>query len=282
MTIRKHIEYCEKVLDDGGIEAYAFEAKEIVAFALGTRANRLWAIIDTDAPEGIDQKIMDCLAKRTHGEPLQYILGEWEFYSLPFKVGTGVLIPRADTEIIVDKALEELKGKRDARVADLCSGSGCIAISIAKNCPDCNVDAYELSEDAIKFLKANNELNGTNVNIIQGDILKADCAQKYDIILSNPPYIRTAEIDTLEEEVSHEPTMALDGGSDGLDFYRCITEKWINNLNEGGKLMVEIGYDQADEVKHLFQAAGLTDIQAVKDLGGNHRVIIGTLPYKTT
>lgn len=234
-----------------------FEARELASAA--------------DSEDALDRMI----SRRTAGEPLQYILGEWEFYSLPFSVGPGVLIPRPDTEILVDKAIEFI-GKREVTVADLCAGSGCIGIAVAANCKGASVTAVEKSDLAFPYLEENIKRNGVNVTAVKGDITEESFGE-FDLILSNPPYIKSAVIESLSSEVRHEPHLALDGGEDGLFFYRAILENWLCRLKNGGMLAVEIGFDQADEVKALFMEAGLKNIGEKRDYGNNQRVIFGTL-----
>ncbi len=278
MTVKESIVSTEEAFRSAGIIPWQFEARQLVSHILGVSPAELRLGLDKAVDQNDLARLNSAVERRLNGEPLQYIMGWWEFYSLPFKVGPGVLIPRADTELLVDYALEYLKGRPSAKVADLCSGSGCIAIAVAKQRPDCNVSAFELSKDALEYLKFNNEYNCAGVNIIPCDITADFCADKFDIILSNPPYIETDVIDELDAEVKNEPHMALDGGNDGLDFYRCITEKWVKNLKPGGALMVEVGINQHVAVAELFRHAGLENIGWKADLNGIERVIVGTLP----
>lgn len=218
-----------------------------------------------------DTEIEVALSQRISGRPLQYILGEWEFYGLPFLVGEGVLIPRPDTEILVERALEFLRDKPTASVLDLCAGSGCISVAVAKN-SDTSVTAVELSDTAFGYLKKNIELNAAQVTAVQDDVLQG-IEGEFDLILSNPPYIRSDVLPTLSREVQNEPQMALDGGADGLDFYRAIALKYKGNITPGGRLMFEIGYDQREAVTELLAAAGYKNIVCFKDYGGNDRVV---------
>lgn len=223
-----------------------------------------------------EEQLEDMIERRIAREPLQYILGEWEFYSLPFKLGPGVLIPRPDTETLVDTVLEFI-GDREVDCVDLCSGSGCIAVAIAANRKNARVTAVEKSDEAFKYLEENIALNGVSVTAVKGDIL-TDSFGEYDLIVSNPPYVRTDVIPRLQPEVAvYEPKMALDGGEDGLRFYRAIAEKWLPRLRPGGMLAVEIGYDQDCEVAEIFKAAGLKNVLAKRDLENNRRVVFGTL-----
>lgn len=246
-----------EILRRGGIEDARFEARQIDAVA-------------EDA-----KKRQEMCKRRLAGEPLQYILGEWEFYSLPFYTGKGVLIPRPDTETLCDYAIE-LLGQRPADVIDLCAGSGAISVTVAKHCPNARVWAVEKSPEAFDYLKRNIKRNGASVTPILGDIT-AESFGEYDLILSNPPYIKSGEIPHLQKEVGYEPAMALDGGEDGLFFYREILKNWLPRLKKGGALAVEIGFDQAEEVKKLFADAGLSEVGSKKDLAGVERVIFGTL-----
>lgn len=250
-----------RLLKEGGIESARFEAKQIVEFAK------------------TEDEALLLADKRISGEPLQYLLGFWEFYGLPFYVGEGVLIPRSDTETLVDTALGII-GNTKKKVIDLCSGSGAVAIAVAKN-SDANVTALEKSDEAFRFLEKNVELNGATVNCIKGDVFD-EHTETYDLILSNPPYIPTKVIDGLSVEVKKEPYMALDGGEDGLDFYKRLTSYWKTRINDGGHLAVEIGYDQGESVSALFEQNGFSDIKIHKDLSGNDRVIVGTVKSKTT
>lgn len=244
----------EKLLKENGIENARFEAKELHNAFCG-------------------EELKTAIKRRIDGEPLQYILGEWEFYSLPFIVGEGVLIPRPETELLVDLALEEIK--EGSKVIDLCSGSGAIAIAIAKN-SKATVCALEKYEKAFSFLEKNVALNNAKVKLIKEDLFEFLPQDKFDIIISNPPYIKTAVLDSLQKEVKREPMSALDGGEDGLIFYRHIA-KLSKCLNSGGKIMVEIGFDQAEAVQEIFKQNGLIP-KVYKDLSGVQRVIIGTLP----
>jgi len=196
------------------------------------------------------------IQRRINGEPLQYILGEWDFYSLSFIVDENVLIPRQDTELLVQKIIESCNGK-SRKILELCTGSGCIAISVAKNLENCEVTALELSDGALYIAEKNKEkLCVNNIRFLKQDVLSeipCEFNGKFDLIAANPPYIKTCELDKLQKEVLFEPKMALDGGGDGLLFYRKIAKDWSCALIKGGKLMVEIGFDQANEVVNIFK-----------------------------
>ncbi len=268
-------------LDVAGVPDAAFDADQLVLKALSMSRTEMALCPDREVDESQLSSINVLVKKRIAGYPLQYILGEWEFYGRPFYVGEGVLIPRADTEILVDSAIGFLKNTDGVKenggdVIDLCSGSGCIAISVATACPKARVTAVELYDEAYGYLLKNIERNGAKVNAVCADVLKKpENFGEYDLILTNPPYIERATVDTLSSEVKTEPITALDGGRDGLDFYRAIAENWVPLIREGGAIMAEIGEEQASAVTELFGKKGL-DCKTVKDLNGLDRVIIGT------
>lgn len=221
------------------------------------------------------------IEKRTTGIPLQYILGEWEFMDIKFKVGHGVLIPREDTRVLIDALYPYIKRLDEPKILDLCAGSGTIAIKLAKLFPKSQVFAVELSDEALKYLRYNIDLNDAkNISVIKSDILRAPEDTLFpnfniDVIVSNPPYIRTQEIGQLQREVQFEPTIALDGGEDGLNFYRAIADHWIKFLKPSGALIaVEIGSDQAEEVSDLFLKRGLTQVAVFKDLSDLDRACV--------
>ena len=232
-----------------------------------------------DTPLTAEQSTLldNALAQRVAGRPLQYILGEWEFLTLTLKVGEGVLIPRPDTELLCEAAAERLKGISHPRVLDLCAGSGCVGLGVASLTPNATVTAVELSDAALGYLRQNTaRYPAFDVTVKQADVLTDYTAfdDGYDAILSNPPYIPTADLATLQREVQHEPRMALDGTADGLAFYRVIAEHWCGKLAENGFCAVEVGIGQAADVAALFAAAGLANTEILRDLGGVERVVI--------
>ncbi len=238
----------EAILKNAGIEDYAFEAKLLAK----------------------EENALQKAKKRSEGYPLQYILGEWEFYGLPFKVKEGVLIPRADTEILVEQLLKI--APKGASVLDLCTGSGCIAITAAKY--GLKVTALELSNEAFAVAKENALLNKVEISLINGNVFGFEKeSPKFDFIVSNPPYLTAEEMEGLQKEVTFEPAMALDGGKNGLRFYEYIEENYYPALNNGGYLLFEIGYKQAEEVCALLSKR-YKQIRVVKDYGNNNRVVI--------
>lgn len=224
----------------------------------------------------VEDRLSAALDKRAAGYPLQYILGQWDFLSLTLSVGEGVLIPRPDTEVLCEEAARRLG--RSPRVLDLCAGSGCVGLGVASLRPDAEVTAIELSERALPYLQENiARYPALQVTALQGDVLTdaPRFSAEYDAILSNPPYIPTDDLSGLQREVRYEPEMALDGDTDGLRFYRVIASEWSHKLRPGGLCAVEVGIGQAPAVAALFTAAGLTDVQCIRDLGHVERVVLG-------
>ena len=217
------------------------------------------------------------LSQRADGRPLQYILGEWEFLNLTLKVGEGVLIPRPDTELLCEVAAEYLRDQTAPRVLDLCAGSGCVGLGVASLCPSAHVTEVELSDAAMGYLQQNVlRYPDYAVTVRQADVLTDYAAfdGPYDAILSNPPYIPTADLPSLQKEVQQEPKMALDGDADGLKFYRTIAEHWCGKLAPKGFVAVEVGIGQAEDVAALFTAQGLETTAIFPDLAGIPRVVV--------
>lgn len=225
-----------------------------------------------ELPQNEADKLINLANRIKGGEPLQYVVGMTEFMSLKFHVTPDVLIPRQDTEILVETACEYIKDKK-LNVLDIGTGSGCVAISIARYCSKCAVTTVDISKAALKVAKRNAEENGVNVEFINCDILKEYPERKFDIIVSNPPYIPTKDIYGLDTTVKdYEPFTALDGGDDGLDFYRRIINIAPLILNKNGALMFEVGHDQADSVASLCQK-DFKNIRKIKDLCSIERVV---------
>ncbi len=265
MTKQELIGKIAETLKTAGFESARFEATQIVEFL----------VCGGGVTAEIEHKAEKLVNRRLNREPLQYILGEWEFYGLPFYVGKGVLIPRPDTETVVETAIKLLDGKQNPTVFDLCAGSGCIGITLA-HYTDANVKLFEKSVDALQYIFKNIKLNRVEPQVYECDVLgEPPLKDTADLIISNPPYIKSEVIETLEPEVKREPRMALDGGEDGLIFYRHIAKVWKKSLNKGGWLLFEIGFDQAESVTKIMQGEGFYDIEVVKDLGGNERVVLG-------
>ncbi len=256
-----------------GVESASFDASCLFEKHTGKKP---YELLDIDASTA--ERLMLDVEKRCTHYPLQYILGEWEFMGLPFLVGEGVLIPRQDTELLCETAIDALKGRESLKILDLCSGSGCIAISMAKFIPQAEVVALEYSDIATTFIQKNAVLNDVEgrVSVIRGDVFHPPSFDSmFDAILSNPPYIPSADIASLQAEVGFEPILALDGGGDGLDFYRAICTLWSAFLKQNGMLMVEIGQGQENDVMQLFTNANFKNCLVKKDYAGINRVICG-------
>lgn len=247
----------------GGIKNYIFEARILCEELCG---------IYSEEKDYESSELSRAVEKRITGYPLQYILGKWWFWDCEFFVDENCLIPRADTEAIVEKAIKLLP--KNAYFADLCTGSGCIAISILNTLKEARADAYELYEKTLDIAKKNAAHNNVDTRFcgICADVLDPALldGKKYDAIISNPPYIRSDVVPTLERDVLCEPHAALDGGDDGLIFYRAILDNFQGSLNEGGMFIFEIGYDQGDDIIRLAVERGMT-CEVFSDLGGNIR-----------
>lgn len=264
-TIQQLRERILKRLKKAGIDEEA-EADWILCEGLGVKRSALATFGKTDYKQY--RKVMQILARREKGEPLDYITGKSYFYGLELSVNDKVLIPRLDTEVLADEAIKYIKANECKTALDLMTGSGCIAKAIAEN-TTAKVTASDISQDALEVAKTN---LGDKVETILSDCFTAFTDEKYDIIVSNPPYIRTKDIDGLAKEVKCQPMLALDGGEDGLDIYRKIATLSPKYLTDGGMLMLEIGYDQREEVTALL-SENFTEIECIKDLCGNDRVI---------
>lgn len=232
------------------------------------------AIIGYELQPSEEHSIRTMMRRVQNGEPLQYVIGKWEFMGRTFIVTPDVLIPRPDTEILCECAANYIKGRSgNVAVLDLCTGSGCIGISIACEAKNSTVSCEDISKAALKIAEENARLNGAKINFILSDMFE-NCGT-YDVIVSNPPYIPTKTIDELASTVKNfEPHIALDGGEDGLDFYRIIAKNAKKHMTCGGKLFLEIGCDQRESVSRIFADNGYCDTQVVRDYGSNDRVII--------
>lgn len=283
MTVGEAYRKTKDILTEAGFEAPAFEALCLVEKVFGF--NRLALITRGEETAATDEKLAllaELTEKRLSHEPLQYIIGKWSFMGIDLLVGEGVLVPRDDTEVVTSLCIDFLSGKENPSVIDLCAGSGAISLALEKYA-NCKVTAVELSDKAFFYLTQNIKLNNSAVNALNGDIFEChkDIADNsLDLIVSNPPYIKSADIAALQEEVQHEPVMALDGGESGLDFYRRIVPLWKSKLKAGGALAFELGEGQYDEVCRILADNGFGGITESIDFGGIQRAIIGTLLQK--
>ncbi len=266
-----------------GIEAYNLEARLIVAHAAGKSSAELMRDLHLYTTSEVESKVRECIERRIAGEPVAYITGSWEFYGLPMIVTPDVLIPRMDTEVLVNTAKELLTGyKMDAKVLDLCCGSGCITCAVGHEMPATKLVAVDISPSALEICRKNIALNRLSARAIcmQADALSSPPMSigQFDMIISNPPYIATAEIDTLDSSVKdHEPLWALDGGEDGLRFYKSIIKHWRTTLRPYGMLLFEVGEGQAGAVSEMLQAASFRSVFTRKDTLGVDRVVVGII-----
>ncbi|MCI2057331.1 MAG: peptide chain release factor N(5)-glutamine methyltransferase [Oscillibacter sp.] len=260
----------------------SLEARELVCFATGKDRDGLSRDGGLYASPELEARTWELVERHLAGEPVAYLIGEWEFYGLPLDISTDVLIPRPDTEVLAEQAIHYCNVLGECRVLDLCAGSGCVGLAIASQVPQARVTLGELSDGALKICRQNIRRNGLSGRVA---CVETDALQKpprtlgeFQCIVSNPPYIPSGDIPGLDNSVrDYEPHLALDGGEDGLDFYHTIAEQWKTLLTPGGQLFFEVGIGQADSVLRIMRAVGFGDIQIVKDLHDIPRVVFGTL-----
>ena len=270
-------------LRQAGIEAATLEARELVCFAAGKDKARLLRDGALYASPEVEEAAWALARRRLAGEPVAYLIGEWEFYGLGLDITPDVLIPRMDTEVLAERAILLARAAGEgARVLDLCAGSGCVGLAVAANVPGCRVVLADVSEAALRLCKQNvrrNELNA-RVTCVQADALEPPDAAlwDFDVIACNPPYIPTGDIAGLDVSVrDYEPRSALDGGADGLDFYRAIAARWGAALRLGGALLFEVGIGQAGDVGAILAQNQFEQIQTFQDTQGIGRVVEGVL-----
>ena len=276
MTYREWMTLGMERLQAAGIEEASLDAWYLLERASGISRSRYYLVQKDPFPEEAAEKFQKLLAERARRVPLHQILGDTEFMGLTFSVNEHVLIPRQDTEVLVEEVMKNLHD--GFRILDLCTGSGCILLSLLHYSNDCSGVGADLSEEALEVARKNAEqLGESSALFVQGDLF-APVEGKFEIIVSNPPYICSDVIPTLMEEVrEHEPMQALDGGADGLDFYRKIIQGAKEHLCGGGQLFFEIGYDQGEAVQRLMEQAGYREVECVQDFAGLDRVVFGTL-----
>ena len=270
-------------LRESGIEGYNLEARLLVATAAGKTTQELLRDLSLYTTAEMADKVAALTERRISGEPVAYITGAWEFYGLPMYITSDVLIPRMDTELLVDAAKELLNGhKMDARVLDLCCGSGCIACAIGHELPATRLVAVDISANALEVCRKNIAANRLSSRAI---CMQADATSSpplrmgpFDMIVSNPPYIRSADMRKLDPSVrDFEPSWALDGGKDGLKFYKAIIKYWKALLRPGGYLLFEVGEGQAESVKEMMLTGGFRAVSSKFDTIGVERVVIGKM-----
>lgn len=269
-------------LHHAGIQAATLEARELVCFAAGKTREQFVRDGRLYVPQDVEEQARALMRRHLAGEPLAYLIGEWEFYGLPLDISEQVLIPRSDTEVLAGEAIRWLQTQQDARVLDLCAGSGCVGLAVASQVHACRVVLGEKSEAALRICRQNIRRSGLlgRVTPMPADALEPPTRQlgEFDCIVCNPPYIPTQDIETLDVSVrDYEPHMALDGGEDGLDFYRAISENWREALHPGARLYFEVGIGQADSVLRIMRRQGFGELEIVPDTAGIPRVVYGTL-----
>lgn len=269
-------------LHRAGIQAATLEARELVCFAAGKTREQFVRDGRLYVPQDVEEQARALMRRHLAGEPLAYLIGEWEFYGLPLDISEQVLIPRSDTEVLAGEAIRWLQTQQDARVLDLCAGSGCVGLAVASQVHACRVILGEKSEAALRICRQNIRRSGLlgRVTPMPADALEPPTRQlgEFDCIVCNPPYIPTQDIETLDVSVrDYEPHMALDGGEDGLEFYRAISENWREALHPGARLYFEVGIGQADSVLRIMRRQGFGELEIVPDTADIPRVVYGTL-----
>lgn len=290
MTYRALYLWARDTLRGAGIDDAGLDAILLVEHCFGLDRQGLALQGEQDAPPALEERFRQAVLARMNHTPLQYILGRWEFMGLTLSVGEGVLVPREDTVTLVEAAARATAGLPcgnpgaiKARGLDLCAGSGAVALGLATLLPNIEMTCIELSAAALAYLTQNLAAYPQYaVKAEQGDILLPETAARYkdgsfDLLVANPPYIKTEELATLQAEVQREPKLALDGGADGLKFYRAICELWTKKLRPGGVLAVEIGDEQGESVSALFRTHGLREVEVYQDWAGKDRCVCGRM-----
>ncbi len=279
MTAEQVLRTAAEKLRAAQIENASFDASCLVENITGLSRTKIM-LCDDDIADEQAELVERAVLRRISGEPLQYILGEWDFFGRTFEVGEGVLVPRPETELLVELALEKLRNVRYPVVFDLCAGSGCVGLTIAAERPDAHVWLFEKYDEAFHYLKRNiKKLGLTNVQAVQYDIsLGYDdkISETPNLIVSNPPYLRTDELGGLSTEVMHEPVTALDGGKDGVDFYRIIASRWLPNVNKHGGIIFECDPSQTLEIADMLMPYAMR-VKIVTDIFGLQRAVFADI-----
>ena len=278
LLVQDIIKMAETQLTDAGVDNPKGDAEEIYCYLMHVDKSKFFMEWSEPAADRTCEQFFDLVARRANREPLQYIIGMQGFLDLALQVKPGVLIPRYDTEVVAESACEVFKEKKGDTVLEIGCGSGAIGIALAKKV-GAKVTAVDINPDACELTKENAQRNGVKMDVLCGDLFEPIKKKKYHMIISNPPYIKSADIDDLMPEVrDHEPREALDGGEDGLDFYRRIAAEAADHLKKDGILVLEIGHDQAAQVAAILTATErFGDIKVGKDLTGKDRAIVTTL-----
>ena len=281
MTIREVLTNIRKQLQKAGIEDFEYESWAFLDWKLHIDRAEFYMNPNGEVKEELLEELESVLKQREQRVPLQYLMGECEFMGYDFYVDEQVLIPRQDTECLVELAVESIRKElTKVRVLDLCTGSGCIGISVAKICPDIEVTLADISDGALSVAKKNAQNLGADVTLIKGNLFE-NIEGRFDYILSNPPYIPSEVIEGLMPEVKeHEPRLALDGEADGLSFYRRIINAAPDYLNSDGRIYFEIGAEQGEDLTRLMNERGFCEVKVHKDLAGLDRIVTGIYSRK--
>ena len=288
MTITYHDLFAtiRKALQAAGVEAAQLETREILCVASGKTGEELYRDFSLYTTDAIAERSLALLARREKGEPIAYLVGGWSFCGLSFDVSPAALIPRVDTEMLAQLAVNRLEAvPGHSRVLDLCAGTGCVGLTAAAQVKPARAVLVDLSDGALDLCKRNirrHRLTGRAV-YLKGDALQppSHALGQFDVLVCNPPYIATGDLDGLDPSVKDfEPLMALDGGEDGLDFYRAVTTLWKPAIKPGGHLLYEVGIGQAEDVAWLLVRAGYENIRITRDTGGIDRVVEGQRPLE--
>ena len=272
LTIKENLEYAIKKLKENDIEECSLKAKLLLSYVLIKPKEFLIINQEKKLSEEEQEKFYRLLEQMIDNVPLQYLVNKQEFYGIEFFINENVLIPQPDTEILVEEVINISNRENKKEILDMCTGSGAIAIALSKNIKNANIIATDISDKALEIAKKNDKEN--KVNFIKSDMFENLKNKKFDVIVSNPPYIKTDRIKTLSKEVQKEPMLALDGGKDGLNFYRIIINNADKHLNSNGYLCLEIGDDQKEEVVQLLKQKKYKEIYSKKDLSGNDRIVV--------
>ena len=276
MNIKQAFDYCKQKLECAGIDDPFFESVYLFEHIFSMTRTDILIFADKEVSDEQFALLDELSERRSKGEPVQYIIGKWYFMGNTYKVKEGVLIPRDDTQVLVDACTDIIRNSNVKNILDLCSGSGIIAITLKKLFPHSNVSAVEKSDPAYSCLCENTQSNCADINNIHADLY--ECHNEFsdgffDLVVSNPPYIVSDEIQTLQKEVQFEPRLALDGGRDGYDFYRGIIELYAKKLKPGGYIAFEIGEGQFEYIKALLLQNGFSDVKGYLDLGNTIRAM---------
>lgn len=277
-SVKSVLEFGKNFLKENKIETYSIDASVLLMYTINFTKTELYTKNNYEIDNKKVEEYKKLLYRRSKKEPVQYIVGKCEFMSLEFNVNKYTLIPRADTEILVENAINIIKDNNYKNILDIGTGSGAISVSIAYYCKNCIIDAVDISKKALETAKLNSLKNKVSekINFIESNLFANIENKKYDCIISNPPYIKKDDINTLDDQVKlFEPITALDGGISGLDFYSKIAEQSLKHLNFTGSILFEIGFDQGNDVMKILNKNGFSEIKIIKDLAGFDRVVLG-------